>query len=559
MIRLAHYAKDYKAVLQIYDDVMPKISRINSIINYWVLAHKAGALKALGKRAEAAYLFAVVFRYSPSKRRQAFESFDIKTEQEWRQCYNYCRDDRERAALHAIRASYDNAKALDDMTELYRLDPTNEHLELLLIRETLRLEKVLLGSSFRRQRYSADIIKQNKQYGVLFKTFIKKVVDDKTVQNIPLWRITEGYVTLLCGDTRGAMRIFNQARTITQDEYLKQQIETFDLAARITGLQGVDEGMNAYIDSLRRTDAYLSDTDFEDMFKEKIAAIYRANGQQGVSYLFDYTFKDLDHNPILDMINDLIALCRKPQKSQIEKELTTLRGTKTIESLLWDMKGRYHLARFELEAANEAFKNVPEGERGKKYTPFADKLIDCINCTATDTALYDRAGFTQRMLDLEYQIKAGFGDVARSHYLLGLGYYNMTYFGNSSTLADNFRSGTSWNHMNKTKNLFPYKDLPLSNFEVTDVSLALDYFEKARQLTTDKELQARCAFWCAKCEQNIFFTSKDFKKPKNNRTIPDISPQYRRYFKLLNESYNDTEFYKQAQTECKYFKFYTNK
>jgi hypothetical protein len=91
------------------------------------------------------------------------------------------------------------------------------------------------------------------------------------------------------------------------------------------------------------------------------------------------------------------------------------------------------------------------------------------------------------------------------------------------------------------------------------VSLALDYFEKARQLTTDKELQARCAFWCAKCEQNIFFTSKDFKKPKNNRAIPDISPQYRRYFKLLNESYNDTEFYKQAQTECKYFKFYTNK
>ena len=169
IIRLAHYAKDYKAVIDIYNDVMPKTDKINSIINYWILGHKAGALKALGKRAEAAYLFAVVFRYCPSKRRQAFESFDIKTDLEWRQCLNFCRDDRERGALYAIRASYDKAKAFEDMKELYRLDPQNEHLEMLLIRETLRLEKVLLGSSFRKQSYSDDIIKKIQRIVLNFK------------------------------------------------------------------------------------------------------------------------------------------------------------------------------------------------------------------------------------------------------------------------------------------------------------------------------------------------------------------------------------------------------
>ena len=149
---LKTYAKDYEQVLRIWDEFLPKIERTQTIINYWALGHRAGALQALGRRSEAAYLFAVVFRYCPSKRKQAFESFKIQTETEWQECLSFCKNPQERAALYAIRASYNNARALDDMYELYKLDPKNEHLDMLLMRETLRLEKIVLSNDFRRGR-----------------------------------------------------------------------------------------------------------------------------------------------------------------------------------------------------------------------------------------------------------------------------------------------------------------------------------------------------------------------------------------------------------------------
>ncbi len=561
MIRLAHYAKDFKAVLEIYNDVMPKTEKINSIINYWILAHKAGALKSLGKRAEAAYLFAVVFRYCPSKRRQAFESFDIKTEEEWKQCLNYCRDDKERGALYAIRASYDKAKALDDMKELYRLDPTNEHLEMLLIRETLRLEKVLLGYSFRKNVPSNDVLKKNIEYCLTFQAVIKKIADEKAVKNPALWRTTEGYLGLLVGDWKYAMKTFTEARTLTKDPVLNEQINAFDLAARILGLQGVDYGMDSTMTAIRTDNMFLSDTDFEGLFYEKVGSIYNKWGNTGIAFMCNYSLRDLEKNPQLSLVDDLIALCRKPQKTQFELELVAMSGKKkTIEILLWDVKARYHLARFEMEAANECFKRIPNEERGKKYAPFLDSLNTCVGCIQSDTVLYNRAEFTQQMLYLKYQILVSPTIAADSNYFkLGLGYFNMTYFGNSSGIADYYRSGKSWETINKSDNVHPLSGFPLGNYEVTDVSLALENFEKARELTQDREFQARCAFWCAKCEQILFYTSREYRYTFNKKIAPTVPPQYRRYFKLLKEYYSDTQFYKQAATECKYFRFYSLK
>ena len=57
LVRLAHYKKNYQQVLELYDYLIPKTDQIESILNYWILGHKAGALKSLGNRVEAAYFF----------------------------------------------------------------------------------------------------------------------------------------------------------------------------------------------------------------------------------------------------------------------------------------------------------------------------------------------------------------------------------------------------------------------------------------------------------------------------------------------------------------------
>ena len=471
----------------------------------------------------------------------------------------FCHDNQERGALYAIRASYDKAKALDDMVQIYALDPKNDHLEMLLIRETLRLEKILLGYNFRRERYAPEVVAKNKAYCTRLRDFVKKAADEKMVKNVALWRATEGYLTLLIGDWHTAIYTFKQARLITNDDILRQQIDAFDLAARIVGLKITDTSMDTQLAEMRRSDAYLSNPNFEELFYEKIGSLYKAQGSVGVAFLTDFQLSHLEKNPKLDVLDDLIRLCRKPNKTLFERELVMDGGNRTIESQLWNIKERYHLTRFEMEAANEAFKNVPEPERGKTYMPFLSKIKDCVNCNQSDTASFNRAQFTQHMLNLEYQARVSQVGAAENYFKLGLGYYNMTYFGNSSGLADYYRSGISWKYLNSGRSAYPLSSFPLGNAEMTDVSLAFQYFEKARQLTTDRELQARCAFWCAKCEQNLFFTDTNSRYNLGSKTMPDIPPQYKRYFKLLKDYYSDTQFYKQAQTECKYFNFYSVK
>ncbi len=564
MLRLAHYAKDYEQVLRIWEELLPKIQRTQTIINYWALAHKAGALRAIGRRAEAAYLFAVVFRYCPSKRKQAFESFDIKTEAEWQECLTFCKNGQERAALFAIRASYNNARALDDMYELYKLDPKNEHLDMLLIRETLRLEKIVLSNDFRRGRLDRKTVQKTMDYMARLQQFVGGVANQGRVTKPSLWRTTEGYLALLGGDVRGCLLTLYKAQKLTppEDVLMLEQIENYTLAARIIGLQSSDVQVDSVLTTLRGSNAYASDEDFEKLLYEKLGAIYRQRGENGAAFLCEYSIGEMEKNPNLVLLDELIALAQKPNKTLFEKELTTRGDSMTIESDIWDLKGRFHLSRFQFEAAANAFSRTDPRKQPKLYSPFSDNVKDCVNCLRSDTVgLMNRQTFTRTMLDLEFSSKAALDKAAPYYYKLGLGYYNMTFFGNSSGLADAYRSGTSWERISQGKNVFTVKNNPFGNVEVLDCAIALNYFEKARQLwwNSDREMSAKAAFWAAKCQQNLFFISAENRYRTGSRLMPDIPPQYKSYFELLKVNYGDTKYFGEARTKCKYFDFYVRR
>jgi hypothetical protein len=148
IVRLAHYAKLHEEVIALYDYLMPKIDHDPSIVEYWILGHKAGALLALDRRVESAYLFSRVFDRCPSKRESAFLSFRIRTDEEWEQCLLMCQSDRERAALYALRAHAEDSRLVEEMEKIYEYDPHSEFLEVLLVRELAQLEKDLLGLEF---------------------------------------------------------------------------------------------------------------------------------------------------------------------------------------------------------------------------------------------------------------------------------------------------------------------------------------------------------------------------------------------------------------------------
>jgi hypothetical protein len=63
----------------------------------------------------------------------------------------------------------------------------------------------------------------------------------------------------------------------------------------------------------------------------------------------------------------------------------------------------------------------------------------------------------------------------------------------------------------------------------------------------------------ARCEQRMYYTSKDCKYNSYGNKIPDFPEEYQTYFKLLKENYSETDFYKEAIQECKFFAAYDRK
>ena len=99
----------------------------------------------------------------------------------------------------------------------------------------------------------------------------------------------------------------------------------------------------------------------------------------------------------------------------------------------------------------------------------------------------------------------------------------------------------------------------MGNRENIDCTQALRYFELARVAAKDIELAAKAAFMGAKCEQNLYYISKENKYIVGSKLKPYVPPTYRQYYQLLNTYYSNTNYYKQVVRECKYFRYYSLK
>ena len=564
LIRLAHYAKDYSYTLELYEQLMPKVDPMGSLIYYWILAHRAGALRSLGRRAEAAYLFMQVFQNCPSKREQAFRSFYIKSDKEWEDVFLMCQNDEERASLYALRARTADSKVAKEMAKIYKLDPTNNQLELLLVREMKRLEKDFLGLEFNDQRQwnKENFGIPRKMAGsdlIDLQTLARVAAKEKKVRNPVLWQIADGYLEYLAGNLYDAGKTFALAREQVDDSALEEQLAVFELILRVHSFEEMDRDNEDEIYAIiKKNKLYKKYKDLPDFINDRIGHLYAHTGHPGLAYRAHYDLYGLYLNPQLDIIEDLINSCGEEDKSDLEAAMCIDEKGEAIYTKLLDMKGSLLLSQGQPEAALEALRRIPR-EQWDDYqiNPFYERFFDCIECPIYDSTAYNKVEFIQRIFELEYKAKADFERGAYYFYQLGNAYYNISYFGHSWHTMDFFRSGSNW-HYDRDQ-IYPKYDAPFGNRENTSMSMALMYYEKSRQLATNVELAAKAAFMAAKCELNNYYMSKDCDYHPYSGRIPDLPLSYRNYYELLRTQYNATEFYQDIVEECKFFRAYATR
>ena len=532
IIRLAHYSGQYSKVKYLYNYFTPKINHAPSTIQYWIEGHYAGALKALGERAKAAYFYARVFHHCPAKRESAFLSFEVRTDNDWLSALSFCENDQERTALYALRASFRNSRAVDEMIDIYSLHPKSNYLESILIQEIEKQEK-----------------KPVVEYIKKLDTFVKQVIDEKKVAHPEIWLLALGYLKYLNNDYFEAKLAFNAVTEYTQSKALQEQIAIFNMAIEIKEWEKINEEVAQRIWEFQsENEVFNRYPTLQSLLSKQVFQNLKNHGNPGLAVLYRFGFNAIKVNPSEEVIRDIKELAKKEIINPFEKSLMVL-SKKQFNTEIQALYATWLMTLNEWEAAEKAWQEIPlaDIELFGKSNPFVERLNECVHCPVkSNERQLTKPQIVAEMLKLQYDIKANRTESPQYYYKMGLGLYNMSYFGYAWNVVDYFRSGSSLmaERLENASDRMKHPLFPNGNRENVDLSKALGYFEKAITLSTDKELSARATFMAARCEQKMSHVTKTANK--------------RKYFALLKTKYKDTQYYDKVIESCKYFKYYVN-
>ena len=571
IIRLAHYSKQYQRTIDLFNELMPQIDRRKpSVIFYWTLGHVAGALQALGRYPEAAYRYSLIFRNCASKRTQAFRSFLLRNDADWKKALDFCQNDRERATLYILRAGRSGSYTAADLESIYAFDPGNPQLDLLLIANVQSLERRFLRTSVTDQKRKLSFTNAQRDAAALelldLQKLVRRIAREARSANPLLWSAIEGYLELLAGDHYAVKKTFKLVekqleRSEPYHQHLQTQIELWRLLLEIMEINPGDAFADQAAFRVRSYDLFKKNPNFEPFLQEWLSAAYAAGKQPGKALLMAYPAEALTYNPDPVVLDDLIRASEQDDPVFLEKSMMMDTNPEYLKAYLREIKAAYLLGLGQPEAAIYVLQPVPKVELAEmqKFSPFKEVLHERINRPITDTLRLNRLQIADKLMDFEFQARAKSAlqdpDAARYFYLIGLFYYNTSYFGYEWEVADYFRSGASWTRLAQGP-VFPLRNSPAGNRENTDVQLALSYFERALQTARDKELAARAAFMAARCRQKQYFCSPACSYPLGSRLIPVLPPEYRTYYDLLGREFRDTEFFGQAVKECRWLEKY---
>jgi hypothetical protein len=369
--------------------------------------------------------------------------------------------------------------------------------------------------------------------------------------NQALWVLGQGYLEFLAGDTYAARKSFLQAKDITDDPVLDEQIEALNLANQISAFQFPSEEVDELAAEAKLDNPLFSRyPSFPDFLEDKMSWLYEKFKRPGKAFLVRHDMAQLKANPKPELLDDLQQLATQTDLTRYERDL--LRKTKgaDLQNDLIDLKATQFFNEGNIAAALETYKQMDRTnwDAYGLYSPFVERFVECVHCRPRDTSgIINKGQLFEKLLDLEYQALANREQGGRYFYQLGLAYYNMSYFGHAWRIRDYFRSGSSLKRAKSARDpdLVPDPRFPFGNREYFDCSKALEYFELARRTSPDPELSAKAVFMAARCEQNAYFAKR--------------APRTYQYFDVLNRYYFNTRFYRIIVQECKYFQTYAAK
>ncbi|CAA9198793.1 hypothetical protein [Flavobacterium collinsii] len=544
-----------------------------NVLYYRALSYVAGVNHKQNKFAASNYLYAQVFDKCPELRIVTAYCFRPKNETDWNKALTMAKNNKEKAALWAVRGYYKDEKK--SIEKIYELDPKSEHLNYLATRLVNRQEEAI-NNSF--QKDGGENQPMKKLSVAENKTENQVKVDQKTLDLIArisaagntdrpyLWDLSLGYLQTLKGDYANADKNFDKAvKTLPKTELAGMQLRLLRFVNNLSKIDKLtDKNEKTILADLNWLYFELPKNYKGQEFRYQnasswsrsyLSTLYREKGNPVMAEIYGesrYSYWN-DGNSFYDnekVLLDMKAFLSKSNKSEIESI-----GAGIYSLKLKDINN--------FQAVEATFKNkIPEAIEYMKQTdsvqyskflgnPFNGNIKDCHDCdhTAYQKRKYTFMDFLTTVKEMQGKL-AQKEDVYTNSLLLGNAFYNITHFGNGRTFYEITIIGYGSS---------PYSFRDSMKRMITNCDLPKMYYQKALEAATTKEQKAKCIYMLAKCERNEYYNNK-YNNLKNWWEADDDKINFIAWsgFKALQKDYSDTKYYQDVIAECGYFNTYVN-
>lgn len=594
LVRLAHYSGRFEQAITLYDSLVAK-NNVRSVLQPMSLALKAGALLRTGNPREAAYAYSRAFAASPVKRISNYISFDWCVSGKDIPMEDYlslCRNNRERADMLALFGLNTPGNAFSILQQIHALDPASEVLEVLAVREINKLEEKYLtpnlsaipgGGTFYFSYWFADEgsaaeMKTRREEVSHLAIFYEQLANDRKVKNRGLYANGAAYLHLMLGDFSRAHTLLQHAKSFELNSKQKDQWAMINLLVAINEEPEMNAATEAKI--LPSLEWLFSKVEEEkknivtednptkewsifwrNLFAEVLAKKYHSAGNyvketmcMGVAdYASGYSWSGISFMQEKLNAQGVMKLYREYTQSSpaaYDRFLITHNHIRLKD--ITEHAGVAFLREHDFERAEEWLSKTESGTTRILKDPFKELLFDREHILPGETGSTTRLSFTREMLRLQKSAEGKKSEQkAFSLYKMGLGFYNITYYGYAWELVTYFRSGSDGYYIPPDAGLFKK--------EYYGAFTAHEYFKQAMEASTDKEFRAKCLFMMAKCSQKQISQPRydyrlSYSRYQDGMKLYKESFENNRYFPEFTAQYSNTSFFQTAYNSCSYLR-----
>jgi hypothetical protein len=576
VIRLANYAGFDQKCVSYYKQLIPPLGK-PSIVADWALRLKAGALRKVGREAEALVHTSLLFDQNRYMMDEAYLDFYIPPEHIWEQCLKIAGQKHRQATLWLLRGLREKRFMIGILEQMYQLEPKSSRLEMLLVRYINRLEQEYFGTYLFSKSLDKEIAEKETttlKYCNELQRFLSGV-DRGKVHDPALWDTLAAYLSIVEQKYGAATDFLKKAATYpTKNKTLKNQIEILKglkaivqnqtmtpgvesaCVKAMTGLETANKNQNSNCREIR--------THFYSLMAQKYLAVgnatkgyfclAKAGNQDGVLLNQYFSGSELDL---------LLGLLAKRGKSPFEKALTV--GLPVTRDDLYSVKGTFWLRQENFKAALACFNNISTSywkkRKQNKEGWYNSDLIPTSfeqSCYNSRTGLYrypkqgftsyTKLEFTRKVVQLEASAAQNPAKAAQCYYQIANAFFHSPSWAYNDNLGGSvFYERSPFGLVDFAQKVELRSEKYLSLVDVRKT--ALKYYLKAMKATKSKEFGARCCFLAQACTTG-FSDYESFCEPGKDQFY---------YLQLLRQQYGDTQYFKNCLKECDTLKQYLNK